>query len=476
MQQLRKVPLIIVLLAATTFANDVAFKITRAEVICGLAGAPERIEFTLDRSLNVQELLDCEESNKECKKKELRELIRDKIGKAENYLLLTIDHGIPAVLTDIAVVPKPTSIPRPDPDADPQLPPTQLDNMIAFNVSGYQLASDYVLMAKDLTLEEKKQVAAPFLIKVTANSGCSTPPADLPEAEKPDNEDPKTPGFVDYFGKPGDGATPHLKVDFSMQGSKKKQVLYNFVANFRPYTKSRLGFGGFYEVTPFFIDTEYRINASAADKKNVLNIGVFEGTWIKVFRDDGDESSNFFTKHSPALVVSMTPKLETEWGLQERNLLISPRATLAFNIYQSRRSTIRINPFIGFEYGFVWASKVNKPGSNLQRPLFGSSLTAGFFRKNDKPLFLFEIDYIRRFFLRPELSYGPDQTDKLVPDRLSKLPRDDTKARVTVNATELFAPFVEYEYGRVPPKYNLIDHSFRTGIAFNVDVVWKSFK
>ena len=95
MQQLGKVLLIIVLLAATTFANDVAFKITRAEVICGLAGSPERIEFTLDRSLNVQELLDCEESNKECKKKELRELIRDKIGKAENYLLLTIDHGIP---------------------------------------------------------------------------------------------------------------------------------------------------------------------------------------------------------------------------------------------------------------------------------------------------------------------------------------------------------------------------------------------
>lgn len=441
-----------------------SFKITRAELVCTADPAVKRLEVAIDRTSDVTIMMHCADNDDACKdnRKKLDDWVTKTFRSPSNYRLTQIVTG--ASIDPTAIYP----------DSNPEL---EFYNSIALGVTGYELDKKYVLFAKDvdLSFKEKKPSFTPFIIPIEVNPNCETPAEELVDADKPKVEEPKTPGFKDYLAKPPEGGTPQLKIDFSMQGSKRHQVLYSFGANFRPYTRRRLGFGGYYELTPFFVETEYQINASPADKKNVLGIGVLEFKWTKILRDDGDEHDNILTRHSPGFIFTITPKLETEWGFRERNLLLSPRATMPMNLYQSRRTTLRVDPFVGFEYGFVWASQVSKPGKSLQRPLAGFGITANFLRNADQPLFGAQIDYIRRFFLKPELSYGVGADNKLVPDRESRRPRDDLKARFFINATKLFSPFVEYEYGRVPPKYNLINSSFKTGVTFNVDVVWKSF-
>jgi hypothetical protein len=444
-------------------ADGFDFVITRAEVLCDAARSPERLEIMINKSSNLDILIRCHGDAK-CEERKARVVawITATLRDPGNYHLMQIGTADRATVRKLL---------------GSTLPTLELFNTLAFAIDNYDLTKQYALFAKDVSVKDDDDGSlTPFVIPVTVNSSCAELPQKLPDAEQVKPDESKTPMFSDYFAKPEIEASPKLKVDFGMQGTKKKKVISSFNVSFRPYTTRRVGFGGHYEITPFFVDTEYKANAEGSDKKNILTIGIFDTKLTKVFRDDGDESSNFFYRRVPAVVLSITPKLETEWAFKERNLVAAPRATLPINLYQSRRLKMRFDPFIGIEAGFTWASVISKPGKLLLRPLTGFGFTTGFLRKDEKPLGGVQIDYIRRFFLRPEYSFGPDATTgDLVRDRETKRPRDHVKARIFLNATELFAPFIEYEYGREPPKYNFINHSFKTGIAFNVDVVWKSF-
>lgn len=455
-----KTLLIVLALAVPALADGFTFAVTRVDLICDGPEGP-RLALTIDKTANVASTVECDNDRKCIEDRDkLEKWMKETIREPKNYRLFDLESEKFATIGSLI---------------DPINP--EFNNVITFHVSNYDLAK-YALLVRDTEYGGEKDdgTFTPMVVKVGTNPTCKPMPSSVPQLDVPQREDQKTPKFNDYFAKPPDDGIPQLQMDFSMQGSKKKKVLYNFVTKFRPYTRHRVGFGGHYDLTPFFLETEYRINADPTDKKNVLNIGG-DFTWTRIIRDDGDEDSNVFTRHVPGFVVSLTPKLETEWGLRSRNIVFAPRITLPINLYQSRSATVRIDPFVGYELGVIWASPTAKPGAQLARPLFGATAVGNFFRKDDKPLFAVQLDYIRRILMKPEVAYGPDPNanDELVPDRASKRPRDDVKAKFTINATKLFSPFIEYEYGRVPPQYNLVKHSFRTGIAFNVDVVWKSF-
>ncbi len=103
------------------------------------------------------------------------------------------------------------------------------------------------------------------------------------------------------------------------------------------------------------------------------------------------------------------------------------------------------------------------------RPLFGGELYFSPYRTEDKTPVVFEITYIRRFFLKPEVFYVLNADKKQVPGGVSKRPRDYANAKLTFNYNSIFSPFIEYSYGREPTKYVLVNSRYRAGIELNFD-------
>src|SRR5688572_7228580 len=257
---------------------DTSFTVTRAELVCPIGAGDSILEFVIDKSLNATELIECDDKDEKCKtnRANLTAWISKTLHDPKNYHLMRLDTGAPTILNRLTPATTRT---------------LALDNTVRFSVTGHDPSKAYFLLARDVTFEEDPNAAAtvPFMIKVAANSTCSSIPKELPEADKRKPADLSAPKFTEHFSKAAVDDSPRLKVDFSIQGSKKKRVISSFNVNFRPYTTRRIGFGGHYEITPFFIETEYQVNADGADKKDVLNIGVFDTKLLRVFRDDGDE-------------------------------------------------------------------------------------------------------------------------------------------------------------------------------------------
>jgi hypothetical protein len=448
--------------------QDIVVNITRAELTCSAhidafgrdVTEASKLEIAFDKSTrSITQDLDvfgnCRVNmDEKCKPYQAAEdWITNKLSSPSNYYIIQVSNGLRTDLTG-------------------GLEGTTLQNTLTLNTSGaYDVSESHLLIAK--TINAKKQVS--FMIKIEPNSSCDLIKNKLPvPPDSQTKEETKITKFTEYFVKPAVKDNPALKFDVSLLGSKRNKSVYSFKVNFRSNQRRRLGFAGFYDLTYFFFDTDVRINAKANDKKNVLNIGGFKINHTRVFHDDGNNAPDINTSRwrFPGLNTTITPRIETEWGFSELSYVADLREGLPINLYQSRGKLIQLNPFIGFEGGFKHLSKESKKGWNIARPLLGAGLAINLFRKDDKPRVAFNVDYIRRFFLRPELSYGYNSAGKEIPDRVSKRPRDQFKARLVFNA-KLFSPFIEYEYGRVPPKYTLINSSFKTGIQFDADIPWK---
>lgn len=485
----------LLIVASFSFGQDTTIGITRAELSCrkvfpGGKLKPYQIELVFDKSFqSILQILNTDScfinpANARCETFRNAQLwIGEVLRHSSNYEIMQIggEHKVPLTVVSTGLDPYPY---------DPSQDETALENSITLtldDIPDSYLPSEHILIAKNASLSKfTAGKRSPLMIPVIPNSGCEVPETEMPDLAKPTpvpmNKDIKT--IHDHFSAPALKDSPALKVDLAAQGAKGGKSVYSFNLGFRPYTTRRLGFGGYYDLAYFFVDTEVKINAKTKDKKNVLNIGAFQMNHTKVFRDDGDRygdqgtTDRYATRFLSMFVglnTTVTPKIETEWGFDELSYILNLKESLPINIYQSRLTGIHIDPFIGIDIGYKDRTKASKRGWNVARPFAGLGFTVNLLRKEDKPRIAWQTDYIRRFFLKEEASYGYDIFGNEIPDRLSKRPRDHVKSTITYN-TGLFSPFVEYEYGRLPPKFTLINSSFKTGIKFDADVVWKAFR
>jgi hypothetical protein len=316
------------------------------------------------------------------------------------------------------------------------------------------------------------------MVKIDYAATCRRPVEEIPGAsvEKP-AETKDVADFVKGIKEPKVKEMPAWKFDFAFAGSKGRKSVFSFNSEFRPFTRRRDGFGGFYEWTYIIATTEVRFNTSSDDRKNVLNIGS-EIVWTPVFNENGDRlaSRKGARPRLPGLSLKYNPQVETEWGFDNINVLpVNFQATLPINLYQSRRTRIRVDPFVGFESGLIARSSEVKSGWKIARPTVGANLQWAFLRRGEKFIAELNISYIRRFLLKPEVSWGVVESGGKfteVADRASRRPKDDTVARLSFNGG-WFSPFIQYEYGRVPPRFVLRNSSITTGLMFNVDFFWK---
>lgn len=80
--------------------------------------------------------------------------------------------------------------------------------------------------------------------------------------------------------------------------------------------------------------------------------------------------------------------------------------------------------------------------------------------------FQFTSSYVRRWPLKRELLVDKDANGNLVALTLSKGPKDYSDSKFVMKINDYFGPFIGYEWGRLPPNYELIDHKWTFGILF----------
>ncbi|MBK8151493.1 MAG: hypothetical protein IPK58_25685 [Acidobacteria bacterium] len=450
-----------------SYAGDFTFGIVKAELVCQMTdGVPEVKELAVafDKSFRAARLDndstgEChnDPTPKECKRFATVDSLIGTLSNPSHYRVMNLADGSFVCLSG----------------------GTQgyaLQNTVAFVMGQeYQLGKNYVLIAPFTDTAS----ATPAMIKIQPGSSCSAASqiVKMPAPEIQSETDDESVKFSAVFKKPAETESPVWGFEFGLDGAKRKKTVVSLKADFSPFRRRRFGFGGYYDLTYGFLRTEVRFNTTDKDRKNVLTIGS-EFKLNRVFHDDGDRFKTIVDSKSkfPGFSLVYTPKIETEWGFEELNIIpFDFRAELPINISQSRSSTIRFKPYVGFEGGYVSRSEENKPGWNIARPLVGGELTLGVLRKEDKHKILGEISYIRRFFLKPETSYFVADDGKELPDQSTRRVRDHVTATLTLNVG-LFSPFFTYEYGRVPPKYILQNSVFKTGIKFNIDLWWKKFQ
>jgi hypothetical protein len=78
----------------------------------------------------------------------------------------------------------------------------------------------------------------------------------------------------------------------------------------------------------------------------------------------------------------------------------------------------------------------------------------------------FQLDYIRRFLLRRETTFTEDDNKNLVPLAVGRGPRDYLKGTFEYDFSDFTGVAINYEYGRLPPNFELVNHKFSFGLVY----------
>jgi hypothetical protein len=138
-----------------------------------------------------------------------------------------------------------------------------------------------------------------------------------------------------------------------------------------------------------------------------------------------------------------------------------------------KRIKMFLNPFAGAELGKNLKSPLPAAdGKGITRVLVGASLAIQIPVEHLVALkgFEFTSSYIRRWSLISEILVDKDASGNLVALTLSKGPKDYLDSKFIIKVNDYFGPYVGYEWGRLPPNYELVDHKWTFGILFKSKV------
>jgi hypothetical protein len=184
----------------------------------------------------------------------------------------------------------------------------------------------------------------------------------------------------------------------------------------------------------------------------------------------GKVNVNFDTSDDGLLrYVLWTPAAGFESDRRFRNVNLVTSQVLTFGVPGNKHTfkwRARLLPLIGYELGRNLKSPVDL-GQNkvISRALVGATLYFNFDRTEDSA-FAFEIDYVRRFLLAREVSFTEDDDKKLIPVSVGKGPRDYLKATAEYDFSKFTGVTLSYEYGRLPPNFELVNHKYSLGLVF----------
>lgn len=166
------------------------------------------------------------------------------------------------------------------------------------------------------------------------------------------------------------------------------------------------------------------------------------------------------------------PKIESGRDFDNTNFIWESRFRFISRTYASKHMTFYFRPFIGQELGANINSPVREAqGKFLYRPLAGTTLNLIFpMQSAGLHAISFEGSYIRRWPLRPEVSFEEDDDGNLKALTIGKSPRDYVTAKANFDFTKAFGLSVGYEYGELPPNFKLVDHKTTIGLTYKIKI------
>lgn len=132
-------------------------------------------------------------------------------------------------------------------------------------------------------------------------------------------------------------------------------------------------------------------------------------------------------------------------------------------------------PFAGLEIGNNLKTPVTQArNQKIMRPNIGASLYLNFFtgRKLLDASSL-QVDYIRRWLLRREVSINKDDNGNFIPVFVGKGPRDYVQTKFQIDFTKYLGVAIGYDYGRIPPIFNLVDSRFSIGFVYKKQLSYR---
>lgn len=417
--------------------DDVSVKTTSAQMVCTVQAGnfTGKVTITLDRSFDTMS-------------PEIAAANRNRT----NYRIVRLSDGTKADFQNPGVEGSP------------------IKNSITFDIpNGFNYQKDPVgfgLLANNASLVEGASKTAPSLTVITVSDTCTPPPADLPAETKPETK--KDFKAVSYF-KAYSVDTTKFSWKFAMDGTKGTRRYFTNDIDIQPFRWTGYRFGGDYELIPAYV--KFRFSGNEKSPVNTLEFGV-KINHLRAFHDDGDRipHEKDYKSGRNGITSSLSTRIETDWFFEkEVNWVTGFTSGLQMNLIHSDSMALRINPYMGMESGYriKSASSLTKEPWIL-RPLFGSKLYFAPYRDEKKTWVALEIDYIRRFFLRSEPQYVVIDGDATFNGQ-GRRTRDYVTGKITFNADGVFSPYIEYKYGRVPPKYTLENSRYTVGIQFSLD-------
>lgn len=350
-------------------------------------------------------------------------------------------------------------------------------NVIVFDIGGISNPNDAIynrgfsLISRGLKYGGGKLAANPSMTSVSVSALCELPPSKLGTPTKEPEEtkiDLKTIAET-YFAEAKSKDSAEIKVSLAIDGNHKTKRYFQTTVKAEPFELKRLGMHGAYSLVPIFVELE----KSGEPKKEVDKL-IF-GTKFNhyfVFNDDGRQISSRDPKPSrfAGFKSELTFRMETSTKFKQLNLITGIKTGVPINVFQTRSQSLRVTPFIGFDFGRI----LNTPASDrkqntILRPFFGGELYFSPFRNEKRSPFVFEMSVIRRAFLKPELIYKRDANGKAIVEGYSTNPKTFANLKITLFETALISPFIQYTYGRDVPQYLKEDGHYRAGIQVNFD-------
>jgi len=99
------------------------------------------------------------------------------------------------------------------------------------------------------------------------------------------------------------------------------------------------------------------------------------------------------------------------------------------------------------------------------RPFAGMSAYF-FIYSGQKPLLSLQGDFIRRWPVVGEPNYSQDSNSKLTLINVGRNPRDYLTLKAQRDVTQYFGFTFQFDYGRLPPIYTLVDHKYSVAITY----------
>jgi len=167
-----------------------------------------------------------------------------------------------------------------------------------------------------------------------------------------------------------------------------------------------------------------------------------------------------------------SPKIEANRSFTNANFLWESRFSFLSKVWFNPHSRFFFQPFLGVEVGRNLRSPVLEAAHRfLSRPQVGTTVNLIFpLQKPGLREVGLESSYVRRWPLRREVSFKTDAAGKLVPLPIGTNPRDYVTVKLNLNFLQGFGSAIKYEWGELPPSFNLVDHKLSIGLTYKVKV------